>query len=154
MLFVYPIRISDNLKDRHGDVFSIQALKQIAKDFIGKSGVKEHNVLLENQHSRVFDSEVIVDDNEITPLGEPYTYVKLYAYMLRTEANRDLMMNIEAGIYKDVSIGVEVNEDDEEIIDYGDEKANLIKGINEIQEFSFVAIGAQPKAKVLAKTLS
>lgn len=154
MLFVYPIRISDNLKDRHGDVFSIQALKQIAKDFIGKSGVKEHNVLLENQHSRVFDSEVIVDENEITPLGEPYTYVKLYAYMLRTEANRDLMMNIEAGIYNDVSIGVEVNEDDEEIIDYGDEKANLIKGINEIQEFSFVAIGAQPKAKVLAKTLT
>ena len=40
----------------------------------------------------------------MTSAGEVYTFLKGHAYMVRTDANRDLIREIDGGIKKEVSI--------------------------------------------------
>ena len=44
----------------------------------------------------------------MTEQGEPYCALVARAYMVKTESNRDLILEIEAGIKKEVSVGCSI----------------------------------------------
>ena len=105
----------------------------------------------------------------VTRAGDGYRYLKAWAYMLRTEGNRDLIAEIEGGIKKEVSVGCAVSRATcsvcgEDIRDR--EKCSHVKGwtynkklcwaelegVTDAYEWSFVAVPAQPRAGVMRKS--
>ena len=106
------------------------------------------------------------EESTLTAAGDPLCYLKGYAYMLRTEGNRDLIAEIEGGIKKEVSVGCAVEEArcsicGENIHDrnrcahekgreYGGKLcwADLVHA-TDAYEWSFVAVPAQKNAGVM-----
>lgn len=64
----------------------------------------------QNQMARIYDVSVENFPGKVNALGEPYYALIAKAYMVRTEANRDQILEIEAGIKKEVSVGCSVHE--------------------------------------------
>lgn len=58
-----------------------------------------------DQTARIYSAEVMTDETRKTADGEVYTYIKAKAYMVRTEKNKDLITEIDAGIKKETSVG-------------------------------------------------
>lgn len=58
-----------------------------------------------DQTARIYAAEVMTDPQRKTADGEDYTYIKAKAYMVRTEKNKDLIAEIDAGIKKETSVG-------------------------------------------------
>lgn len=147
-LFVYSVKLCDNLLDREGEFFSIPALHQLADLFVGVGGIFNHDWQGAEQHSRIYKTEVLSDDSiEKTPVGEPYTYIVAYVYTLNTEENKPFLDKLKAGIYQEVSVGFESAKTSE--VPYGERKAVRIDEIADVFEWSFVAVPAQPFAGVV-----
>lgn len=72
---------------------------------MGKTGIFDHNMKSKDQTARIYSAEVITDTDRKTSDGEDYTYIKAKAYMVRTEKNKDLIAEIDAGIKKETSVG-------------------------------------------------
>ncbi len=104
-VFVFSVVLCDNEVDRDNERFSIDALKTLSSLYIGKTGIFDHSMHGRDQCARIFECEVTADENIITSAGETYHCLKAKAYMPRTETNRDLMLEIDAGIKKEVSVG-------------------------------------------------
>jgi hypothetical protein len=103
-VFLFDVRLCDNEIDRDGERFSLEALEQLKTLFVGKTGIFDHNPKGENQTARLYAAELVQDPERITAAGEVYTFLKGHAYMVRTDANRDLIREIDGGIKKEVSI--------------------------------------------------
>ncbi len=58
-----------------------------------------------DQSARIYAAEVVTDETRKTTDGENYTFIKAKAYMVRTEKNKDLIAEIDAGIKKETSVG-------------------------------------------------
>lgn len=104
-VFVFSVVLCDNEVDRDNERFSIDALKTLSDLYVGKTGIFDHSMHGRDQCARIFDCEVVANGNKTTSAGETYHYLKAMAYMPRTESNRDLMLEIDAGIKKEVSVG-------------------------------------------------
>ena len=107
-IYTFSIILCDNEIDRDGEKFTIPALKTLAELFVGKTGIFDHNMSSKDQTARIYATEFVTDEAVKTSDGEPYSYVKAKAYMLRTEKNRDLIAEIDAGIKKETSVGCSV----------------------------------------------
>lgn len=103
-LYIFSVILCDNEIDRDYECFSDNALEKLKSLFIGKTGIFDHNASTSNQNARIFDTEIITDTERTTKKGEPYKYLKAMAYMVRTDENRNLISEIDAGIKKEVSI--------------------------------------------------
>lgn len=166
-IFVYRVKLCDNNVDRDFEVFSHQALKDVADKFVGVVGIKNHIADSDYNHSRIYKTELVVDSNRKSDFGDPYTCVLGYAYTLNNEANRQLIDEIKAGIKKEVSIGFECGSmscsiDHSSFCDCGhwegreyeiDGKMELCLGIidsvTDAYEWSFVSIPAQREAGIV-----
>lgn len=107
-VYAFPVILCDNEVDRDCERFSLEALKTISEMFIGKTGIFDHDPKGENQTARIFDACVMEDTSRKTQAGEVYTAVVGKAYMVRTDDNRSLIAEIDAGIKKEVSISCSV----------------------------------------------
>lgn len=107
-IYTFSIILCDNEIDRDGEKFTVTALKTLAELFVGKTGIFDHNMSSKDQTARIYATEFVTDEAVKTSDGEPYSYVKAKAYMLRTEKNRDLIAEIDAGIKKETSVGCSV----------------------------------------------
>lgn len=107
-VYVFSVLLCDNEIDRDNERFSIGTLKKLAELFKGKTGIFDHSMEGKNQTARIFLAGVEQDANRRTLAGEPYTMLKAYAYMPRTQKNEDLIQEIDAGIKKEVSVGCAV----------------------------------------------
>ena len=58
-----------------------------------------------DQTARIYAAKVVTDSSRKTADGEDYTYIQAKAYMVRTEKNKDLIAEIDAGIKKETSVG-------------------------------------------------
>ena len=164
-VYTFGVRLCDNEVDRDFECFDLAALERLAMLFVGKSGIFDHQWSAQGQCARIFRTELIRDPIMRTSTGEGYCYLKGYAYMLRTEGNRELIAQIEGGIKKEVSVGcsvartvcsvcgAELNQGGcshikgkwyDKTLCYG-----ILQEPTDAYEWSFVAVPAQPAAGVI-----
>lgn len=161
-VFLFDVRLCDNEIDRDGERFSLEALEQLKTLFVGKTGIFDHNPKGENQTARLYAAELVQDPERITAAGEVYTFLKGHAYMVRTDANRDLIREIDGGIKKEVSISCAAASQTCSVCGsdrrnspcshrigqrYGDKLCHVVLGdVTDAYEWSFVAVPAQREA--------
>lgn len=162
-VYTFSIRLCDNEIDRDGERFTEETLRDLAPMFVGKSGVFDHCWSAKEQTARIYAAEVCYEAGHLTAAGDRYCYLKGKAYMLRTEKNRELIEEIEAGIKKEVSVGCSVRE---AVCSICGEKAGAcshvcgdsyegklcfteLRGAQDAYEWSFVAVPAQRSAGVM-----
>lgn len=167
-VYLFDLILCDNDIDRDGDCFSDDALAELAKRFVGVTGIFDHDPHAGNQTARIFAAEVKADPERKTKDGRPYRFLSANAYMIRTERNADLIREIEGGIKKEVSVSCAVAKQIcsvcgtnrlEQHCDHRKGKTyngklccTVLDGITDVYEWSFVAVPAQRRAGV-TKTL-
>lgn len=164
-VFVFRVAMCDNELDRIFEVFPTDTLREMAALYKGKTVIANHDWETENQVARIFDTEINEDPGRQTGNGETFAQLVARCYMLRTESNRDLIAEIEAGIKKEVSIGCSIRSvvcsicgaDNRKVWcehyngkEY-DGKLCYFKlmGARDAYELSFVAVPAQREAGVI-----
>ena len=161
-VYAFAVKLCDNQVDRDHERFPAATLEELAPLFVGKSGLLDHQWSAAGQTARIYRTEV-VREGRMTGAGEPYCYLKGYAYLLRTEGNRELIAAIEGGIKKEVSVACAVERavcsicgqdihacPHEKGKEYGGQRcwADLVDAAD-AYEWSFVAVPAQREAGVM-----
>lgn len=163
-IYVFNVDLCNNDIDRDFEKFSVETLNQMAKLFIGRTGIFDHSMKSCDQTARIFDAFVEKVSGKKTADGEDFYCLKAKAYMLNNEQNKPLIDSIEAGIKKEVSVSCSVDKAYCSIcrIDrkraacehrkgkmYGDRLCfNILTDATDAYEFSFVAVPAQREAGV------
>lgn len=107
-IYVFSVRLCDNEVDRDFERFDTAALEILGELFVGKSGIFDHQWSANGQTARIYRTEVVREAAVKTAAGDPYCWLKGWAYLMRTEKNADLITEIEGGIKKEVSVGCSV----------------------------------------------
>ncbi|NMB30766.1 MAG: hypothetical protein GX988_04940 [Clostridiales bacterium] len=163
-VYIFSVVLCDNEIDRDNERFSIKALEKLSELFVGRTGIFDHNAKGSNQTARIFDCCVEVDKARKTSFGEEYTFLKALAYMVKTNANTDLIKEIDAGIKKEVSVSCSVARQNCSICganlkrtkcshrigkSYGGEICHcILDEPTDAYEWSFVAVPSQREAGV------
>lgn len=100
----FSLVLCDNEVDRDCEKFTQASLEALADMFVGKTGIKNHEWVMENQVARLYRVE-LQKTGKKNSLGEPLMQLMGSAYMLRTPENESLVNSIEGGIVKEVSVG-------------------------------------------------
>lgn len=154
-VYVFSLRLCDDQVDRDLERFDTGALRELARLFIGKTGIVDHRWSTDSQVARIFETEV-VRENDVS-------YIKAWAYIRWGGGADEVIADIEAGIKKEVSVGCAMGRAVCSICgsDYGTcghQKGEhydgqlccaVLKEPMDAYEFSFVAVPAQPNAGVL-----
>lgn len=154
-VYVFSLRLCDDQIDRDMERFDTQALPGLAKLFIGKTGIVDHQWSSKGQVARIFEAQVVKD--------EDVTYIKAWAYIRRGGNGEEVIADIEAGIKKEVSVGCAMGRAICSICggEYGScghQKGEhydgalccvILKEPMDAYEFSFVAVPAQRDAGVI-----
>lgn len=163
-LYVFSVILCDNEIDRDCERFSDGALEKLKELFVGRTGIFDHEASSTNQNARIFETELVTDNERKNRCGEPYKYLKASAYMVRTGENSDLIAEIDGGIKKEVSISCAAGKRRCSVCG-GDKSVQMcshVKGkkyngalchvvlddITDAYEWSFVAVPAQVNAGV------
>ncbi|MBC8570541.1 hypothetical protein [Zongyangia hominis] len=107
-VYVFSLILCDNDIDRDNERFDKEGLDALSQLFLGKTGIFDHNPKSQNQTARIFDCQVLPDESRKCADGTPYFYLKANAYAVRSKQNEGLILDIDAGIKKEVSIGCSV----------------------------------------------
>lgn len=154
-VYVFSLRLCDDQVDRDGERFDTAALPELAKLFIGKTGIVDHKWSSDSQVARIFAAEVVKE--------EGVSYIKAWAYIRRGGHADEVIADIEAGIKKEVSVGCAMGRAvcsvcGSEYGTCGHVKGesydgavccSILKEPMDAYEFSFVAVPAQRYAGVL-----
>ena len=154
-VYVFSVRLCDDQVDRDFERFDAAALPELAKLFVGKSGIVDHKWSAGGQLARIFDTEVVS--------GDGVTSIKAWAYIRRGGAGDEWIADIEAGIKKEVSVGCAMGSSvcsvcGGEYGSCGHRKGEtydgelccaILRDPVDAYEFSFVAVPAQRSAGVL-----
>ena len=154
-VYVFSLRLCDDQVDRDFERFDTGALAGLAKLFIGKTGILDHQWSAGNQVARIFETEVVREDR--------VSYIKAWAYIRRGGRAEELIADIEAGILKEVSVGCAMGMAvcsvcGSEYGSCGHHKGEhydgqlccaILREPMDAYEFSFVAVPAQRDAGVL-----
>ena len=154
-VYVFSLRLCDDQLDRDGERFDTAALPELAKLFIGKTGIVDHKWSSDSQVARIFSTEVVREDS--------ISYIKAWAYIRRGGHADEVIADIEAGIKKEVSVGCAMGRAicsvcGSEYGTCGHVKGEhydgalccaILKDPVDAYEFSFVAVPAQRDAGVL-----
>lgn len=163
-VYIFNVILCDNEVDRDYEAFSLNSLNKLAELFLGKTGIFDHNPKGSNQTARIFDTQVITDNSKFTKYGQAYSYIKAKAYMIKSDKNKDLILDIDAGIKKEVSVGCSVKDKicsicgtnlkndfcDHNLGEYYNNKLcfAILDNPTDAYEWSFVAVPAQINAGV------
>ena len=154
-VYVFSVRLCDDQVDRDGERFDTEALPELARLFIGKTGIVDHRWSADKQIARIFETQVIQE--------EGISYIKAWAYIRRGGDNDEIIADIEAGIKKEVSVGCAMGCSvcsicGSEYGTCGHQKGQvydgqvccaILKEPMDAYEFSFVAVPAQRSAGVM-----
>ena len=139
----------------------------LRKLFVGKTVIKDHIASADNQVARIYATE-LVETGKTLKNGLPYKQLKAHIYMVRTESNKDLIAEINAGIKKEGSVGFRVSSSICSICGTDNAKTYCrhwpgktydkeggpqvctfrLDGVSDAYEFSLVAVPAQRAAGV------
>jgi len=164
-VYLFTVVLCDNDVDRDNERFTVESLFALEKLFVGKTGILDHDPTAKNQKARIISCKVESVEGRTTVLGDQLFRLTARAYILRTEANAELIEAIEAGIVKEVSVGCSVEKTVCSICrnDMRSPLCSHIKGHayngelccgelsdpTDAYEFSFVAVPAQRAAGVI-----
>ena len=154
-VYVFSVRLCDDQPDRDMERFDTLALPALAKLFIGKTGIVDHQWRSDNQVARIFETQVVQEAG--------VSYIKAWAYIRRGGQAEEVIADIEAGIKKEVSVGCAMGQSICSVCgsaygtcghikgEYYDDGVcyAILKEPVDAYEFSFVAVPAQPAAGVL-----
>lgn len=154
-VYVFSLRLCDDQVDRDAERFDTGALPQLAKLFVGKTGIVDHKWSSDSQVARIFAAEVVRE--------EGVSYIKAWAYIRRGGHADEVIADIEAGIKKEVSVGCAMGRAVCSVCggEYGtcghvkgesydgEVCCAVLKEPMDAYEFSFVAVPAQRNAGVL-----
>ena len=107
-VYCFSVNLCDNDIDRDFERFSDESLQELAKLFVGRTGIFDHDPKGAKQTARIFDAGVEDIGGRLTRDGKPYKVLRAKAYMVRTSANADLIREISGGIKKEVSVSCSV----------------------------------------------
>ncbi len=154
-VYVFSVRLCDDQVDRDYERFDGAALPALAKLFLGKTGIADHQWSSEKQVARIFETQMVQEHGVHS--------IKAWAYIRRGGSNDELIADIEAGIKKEVSVGCAMGRAvcsicGSEYGTCGHCKGEVYDGAVccailqepvDAYEFSFVAVPAQKNAGVL-----
>lgn len=107
-VFTFKAVLCDNEVDRAHEKFTLKALQDFQKLFVGKTVIKDHDRCADNQVARIYATELL-QGTKTTKAGEAYTQLVAHCYMVKTASNADLIAEIKAGIKKEGSVGCAVS---------------------------------------------
>ncbi len=154
-VYVFSLRLCDDQVDRDMERFDTAALPELAKLFLGKTGIIDHKWSSDAQVARIFETQVVREENA--------SYIKAWAYIRRGGNSDEVIADIEAGIKKEVSVGCAMGQAVCSVCggEYGvcgHQKGEhydgqlccvILKEPMDAYEFSFVAVPAQRSAGVI-----
>lgn len=154
-VYVFSLRLCDDQVDRDGEKFDTEALPELSRLFLGKTGILDHRWSAEGQVARIFETQVIREKD--------VSFIKAWAYIRRGGRGDEIIADIEAGIRKEVSVGCAMGRAVCSICggDYGTcghQKGHsydgqvccaILREPMDAYEFSFVAVPAQREAGVM-----
>lgn len=154
-VYVFSLRLCDDQVDRDGEKFDTEALPELSRLFLGKTGILDHRWSAEGQVARIFETQVIREAG--------VSFIKAWAYIRRGGRGNEIIADIEAGIRKEVSVGCAMGRAVCSICggDYGTcghQKGHsydgqvccaILREPMDAYEFSFVAVPAQREAGVM-----
>ena len=70
-VYTFSVVLCDNEVDRDGECFTKETLEELAKLFVGKTGILDHEPTSKNQTARVFDAAVKEIPGKVTSLNVP-----------------------------------------------------------------------------------
>lgn len=103
-VYTFKATLCDNEVDRQHEKFTPKALGDLQKLFLGKTVIKDHRHVADNQVARIYATE-LVETGKMTKSGEPYMQLVAHCYMVRTAGNADLIAEIKGGIKREGSVG-------------------------------------------------
>lgn len=164
-VYVFTVVLCDNDVDRDFERFTVEALFQMEKLFVGRTGIYDHSPRANNQTARIFSCSVEAVQGRKTATGDDYFRLVARAYMPRCKSTEDVIMQIESGIRKEVSVGISAKHSRCSVCagERGDSHCGHIKGetyagqicyfelydVTDAYEWSFVAVPAQREAGVI-----
>ncbi len=164
-LYTFSVVLCDNDIDRDFERFTVEALFELEKLFVGKTGICDHNPKAQNQTARIYACRVEAVEGKKTQSGDDYFRLVAKAYMPKTEETKALIDKLESGITKEVSVGLSANKalcsicsNDRSTSACVHRKGDTYAGklcyfelcdISDAYEWSFVAVPAQREAGVI-----
>ncbi len=103
-VFTFKAVLCDNEIDRQFERFTLKALEDLKKLFIGKTVIKDHSWSANDQVARIYATE-LVQSEKLNKSGEPRAQLVAHCYMVKTTSNADLIAEIKGGIKKEGSVG-------------------------------------------------
>ena len=162
-VYVFSVVLCDNDIDRDYERFSDEALEGLSKLYIGVTGITDHEPRTDNQSARIFSCSTEQVNGRLTADGRPYKRLCARAYMPRGGRNEELILALDSGIKKEVSIGCSVRKRTCSVCGGDISQCGHIKGKSyggrlciatldepsDAYEWSFVAVPAQKMAGVI-----
>lgn len=162
-VYVFSVVLCDNDIDRDGERFTVESLFELEKLFVGKTGIFDHSPTAKNQTARIFACSVESVEGRKTATGDDYFRLTARAYIPRSKGNEEIILAIDSGILKEVSVGCAAEEVRCSICGESLHSCSHIKGKNysgkiccgelcgiyDAYEWSFVAVPAQKNAGVI-----
>ena len=162
-VYVFPLVLCDNELDRDHERFSDEAIDRLAELFVGVTGIADHKPLSSNQTARIFMCRPELVANRTTSDGRQYKRLYARAYLPRSKQTEGLILALDSGIKKEVSVGCSVKKRicsvcSKDISKCGHIKGRKYDGVScyvtldepvDAYEWSFVAVPAQKAAGVV-----
>ena len=163
-VYIFTAALCDNDIDRDFEKFSLSALNELSRLFVGKTVIADHSMKSSDQRARIFETYVEKQEGKRTLDGEDLYILKGRAYMLRSDENKPLIDEIDAGIKKEGSVSCSMRSHTCSICGKDKRKQrcehiasksyngklcySILSDAEDAYEFSFVAVPAQRGAGV------